>query len=254
MIKKVLRIIFIIIGALLIADTIFVLTISNMNLGVILPALLGIPLFLYGIFQRPLDTWFSKGFGKFIKWFFIAGYLFLTAVFVIFSIQMNIAAHTAPPADADAIIVLGAGLKNAEPTLTLANRLDQALFYYTQNPNSFIVVSGGFGHGQSVSEAQAMQDYLTARGVAPQKILKEEKSTSTGENFAFSKKILDDVFKKPYTIVYVTNDFHILRAGMNAQHYGFDAHGLSAPSPAYVAFNSYLREALALLKATVFGL
>ncbi len=112
----------------------------------------------------------------------------------------------------DAIIVLGASVDGDKPTPNLANRLDRAVRYHEKNPNAVIVVSGGQGPQETVTEAQAMKRYLTMRGVDESKILTEERATSTYENFLYSKAILDDYFKEEYSVVFVTNSYHIFRA------------------------------------------
>ena len=95
------------------------LAVNNFNLGNVLPGLLGLPLLIYGIFAPVLNRWFSHGLGKAVKWIFIAGYLFLIGVFTVFGIMMGTAANTAPPQNADAVLVLGAALKGTEPSDTL---------------------------------------------------------------------------------------------------------------------------------------
>ena len=251
--QKLIRAILIIGGILLVADTVFVRTRSNWNLGVILPALLGIPLLAYGLFKPRLDTWFRHGFGKFIKWLFLCGYIFIVGVIAVFSTMAVSAAHVAPPSGADAVIVLGAGIRGDQVSYALQNRLDAAAGYYRENPSAILVVSGGFGKGKEVSEAYAMEKYLLSIGIPREAILKEERSTSTNENFRFSKEILDGMLGANYEVVYVTNDFHILRAGINARDEGLNAHGLAAPTPLYIIPNCYMRESLALLSTYVFG-
>ena len=73
---KVLRVICIIVGAFLVLDTIVVSTLSNYNLGVILPAILGLPLLLLGVFMHHMDA----GFWAFLKWFLLCCYALGAAV------------------------------------------------------------------------------------------------------------------------------------------------------------------------------
>lgn len=248
------RWIFIVAGILLILDTVFIRTRSNWNLGVLLPALLGTPLLVYGLFKQPMDIWFAHGVGLAVKWVFICGYIFLVAIILIFSIMMGNAAGKLPDAGADAVIVLGGGIKGDQVSYALQNRLDKAAEYYNENPNAVIVVSGGLGVGKEVTEAYAMEKYLKSIGVPTGAILKEERSTSTNENFRYSKELLDErLGSEDYRVVYVTNDFHILRAGINAREEGLDAQGFAAPTPFFIIPNSYAREALALLATYAFG-
>ena len=58
------------------------------------------------------------------------------------------------------IIVLGAGLKGDTPSLALERRLEKAAEYMNKNGNAIAIVSGGQGKGETISEAQAMENYL----------------------------------------------------------------------------------------------
>ena len=252
--SKAARIFFIIIGSALIANTVILRFVSNWNLGIILPALIGAPLLVYGIFKRKIDRWFETRTGKIVKWIFTGGYLALIAIVAIGSLVIANGISSAPEQKADAIIVLGAGIRKDEPSYSLKNRLNAAADYYRQNPNALIVVSGGYGNDEKYSEAYVMAKYLTQKKNIPRsKIVLEDLSTSTVENFEYSKNILDEKLGSNYKTAFVTNDFHIYRAGKIAEEIGLDAFGVSAPTPALIVPNCYLRESLALVKMEVFG-
>lgn len=250
--SKITRNIFIITGVVFIADTVMLRFISNWNMGIILPAIIGTPLLLYGLFKAKLDVWFKTKTGSFAKWFFITGYLAIAVIVLIGSVIIINGTKTNADGEVDAIIVLGGGIKGNKPSYALKNRLDEAADYYRQNPGSLLIVSGGRANGEEFSEAYVMSKYLIEeRNIPRSKIILEDKSKNTVENFEYSKKILDRVFDKNYKAAYVTNDFHIYRAGLIAQKFGLDAFGIIAPTPAFITPNSYLRESLALLKWTL---
>lgn len=124
----------------------------------------------------------------------------------------------------DYVIVLGAGLNGSEPTTALEKRLEKTVEYMNRNRNATAIVSGGRGRGESITEAQAMAYYLMNRGIGAERILLEEKATSTYENFANSKEAVADG-----RVAFITNDFHVLRSlqmanlnGINASHVGAD--------------------------------
>ena len=245
---KVLRIICIVLGAFLVLDTIVVSMLSNYNLGVILPAILGLPLLLLGAFMHHMD----HGFLAFLKWFLLVCYAVGTVVLIVFGILMGTAAKRADKVDADALIVLGAAVHGDRVTWVLSNRLDTAAEYLEAHPDTVCIVSGGQGDGESVTEASAMQKYLVERrGIDPGRILVEDQATSTLENFRFSKKMIEEVLGENASIAFVTTDFHVFRAGRVAKKAGISAVGFAAPDVWYIRINNFLRECVGI---TVYGL
>ena len=244
---KVIRILCIVLGAFLVLDTILVSFLSNYNLGVILPAIIGLPLLLLGVFMHHMDT----GFWAFLKWFLLACYALGMAFLLVMGILMGTAAKRADKVKADALIVLGAAVHGDRVTWVLSNRLDTAAEYLDAHPNAICVVSGGQGDGESVTEASAMRKYLIERkGIAPERILVEDKATSTLENFAFSKKLIDETLGNHASIAFVTTDFHVFRAGRVAKKAGIEAAGIAAPDVWYIRINNFLRECVGI---TVYG-
>ena len=90
------------------------------------------------------------------------------------------------------MIVLGAGLRKDKPSMLLRYRLDKAYEYAAEHPDLLIVTSGGQGRDEWIPEGQAMRDYLIEKGLPTDRVLAENKSTSTAENFAFSLDILKE--------------------------------------------------------------
>ncbi len=114
--------------------------------------------------------------------------------------------------DEDAVIVLGAAVHGSEPSKTLTGRLDAAVAYHARNPAALIVVSGGQGWQEDLPEGVAMQRYLLAQGVPDADIVVEDRATSTEENFAFSKALLDQRLAPGYRVVVISDEFHLYRA------------------------------------------
>lgn len=142
----------------------------------------------------------------------------------------------------DYIIVLGAGLKGEEVGNTLRTRLDEALEYYNQHEEVTIIVSGGQGEDEVISEAEAMRRYLIANGVAPEYIIKEDQSTTTVENIKYSKEILKQLGDQKEKVLIATNDYHLFRARFIAKVLGVESEGLAAISPPLVRMNYMIRE------------
>jgi len=147
---------------------------------------------------------------------------------------------------ADYVIVLGAQWKNSGPSYVLKKRLDKALEYLEANPDTYVIVSGGQGSDEPISEAQGMYEYLMAAGIEKERILQEDKSTSTYENLYNSAALLDMANDR---VVLVTNNFHVFRGEKIAKKMGY-AHieGLAASSYPAMLPNNMLREFLGVIK------
>lgn len=149
----------------------------------------------------------------------------------------------------DAVIVLGSGIRGSSIPVMLQKRLEGAYAYLQANPHAIVVVSGGQGYGEDLPEALAMQHALLALGVNGNRILVEDQSRNTDENFANSKKILDKRFGgQAWRAAIVTSDFHMFRALAIARSHGLDATRYNAPLDWYLRPGSFLRESLSIVK------
>lgn len=156
---------------------------------------------------------------------------------------------------ADAVIVLGAGVNGETPSLMLQSRINAAAEYLNAHPDIPAVLSGGQGNGENIAEAECMRRQLTAMGIGESRLLLEERSTSTAENFAFSKEVLRQAGIDPETAVVavVTNDFHCFRAHLIAQREGLTVLDVPAEvSWLLLNANYYVREFFALGKTLIF--
>lgn len=156
-----------------------------------------------------------------------------------------------PQPGADYVLVLGAQWKTSGPSYVLQKRLDAAVEYLNENPETKVIVSGGQGSNEPISEAAGMQSYLVAAGIDEERILMEDKSTNTCENLVFSSELLDETNER---VVLVTNNFHMYRAGKIAEKQGY-AHveGLAADSYPAMLPNNILREVLGVIKDFLVG-
>ena len=109
--------------------------------------------------------------------FWIGMTVFLTVEAVVFS-----AGRKAPAENGEYVIVLGAQVRGEVPTLVLSARIRAAAEYLKEHPQAIAVASGGKGSGESISEAEAIHRGLVRLGIAEERILLEDKSTSTAEN------------------------------------------------------------------------
>ena len=168
--------------------------------------------------------------------------------FVVLSITGGVIARSAQgteAAEADYLIVLGCQVNGTVPSRMLRQRIDAAADYLIAHPHSIAIVSGGMGSGESITEAECMYNYLTAQGIAPERIILEDKATSTMENLRFSLALMDE----GATAAIVSNEFHLYRAGQMAASLGLDAALIPADTEYPILTASYtLREILAVWK------
>ncbi|GAA3464693.1 YdcF family protein [Saccharothrix longispora] len=150
----------------------------------------------------------------------------------------------------DAVVVLGAGLNGDRVPPLLASRLDRAIRVYERGVGAgrppLVVVSGGQGPDEDVSEAAAMRDYLVRRGVPDDRVLVEDRSTTTEQNLAYSARVLAEHGWQGRAVG-VTNNFHVFRAAVTARRLRLRMQIIGAPTAAYFLPSAFLREFAALL-------
>ena len=145
----------------------------------------------------------------------------------------------------DYIIVLGAQVRKDGPSPVLKYRLDKAVEYLNENPDTVCIVSGGQGSNEPWSEAEGMARYLQEKGIDTARILPEDKSQTTEQNITNSKKLM----KEGASVGIVTNNFHVFRALQIAKKYGLsDVCGIAADSTPKYLPNNMLREFFAEMK------
>ncbi|MBD5528907.1 MAG: YdcF family protein [Lachnospiraceae bacterium] len=152
---------------------------------------------------------------------------------------------------ADYCVILGAQIRENGPSDVLKRRLDRAVVYLRQNPDTQVIVSGCQGSNEPMSEARGMYDYLVAAGIAPERIHLEEASRNTCENLELSGNLLN---RQADSVVLVTNNFHMYRALHLAAGAGYEhVQGLSASSYPWTLPNNMLREFMGVVKDFLAG-
>ena len=112
-------------------------------------------------------------------------------ILVITEVLIGWSAITATGQPADYVIVLGARVRGTKISNSLKQRLDRAIEYSEEYPNTVLVLSGGKGPGEEISEARAMYEYLQYNGIPEDKLLIEDQSSDTVQNIEFSRTVID---------------------------------------------------------------
>jgi len=206
----------------------------------ILLMLLGIAL-KAGIFKK-LPVWLNIGMAA------AAGIVILLTVIVLIIIVSY--SDNDPEKDLDYIIILGAQVRPDGPSKTLRYRLERAEKYLKENLKTKCIVSGGKGDNEVMSEAEAMKRYLISSGIEEERIIMEDRSTTTYENISNSKPFLPE----GASVGLVTNDFHMYRGIFLCKKHGLKGvHPIPADSDAFYRPNNYFREVLAFIKNMTIG-
>ncbi len=163
---------------------------------------------------------------------------------VITGVQIGTTASGSEDPEADFVIVLGAGVNGTQPSASLSERLRAAKIYAEEYPDSILILSGGQGNNEDITEAKCMYDWLIAHGVSATQLRMEDQATSTVENIEFSMALIEEEFgKRPESVCIISSEYHLLRASKIAESVNVDA--LLYPAETQNKFyfcNMFLRE------------
>ncbi len=148
----------------------------------------------------------------------------------------------------DYIFVLGCGIKGTNLTRAGASRADAAITYMNKNPDCIAILCGGQGKDEKITEAQALYNYMSAKGIDKTRLLKEERSTDTTQNIAFAKEMLPQ--KEGLKIAVATNDFHLYRSTVIMKKTGIEnVFCVNGPTPKVFLLRTslFLREYFSIM-------
>lgn len=148
----------------------------------------------------------------------------------------------------DYVLILGSGLINDRVTPLLASRIDAGIAFVEKQKKhqATIILCGGQGADEGISEAQAMKNYIDENYEKEYLIYLEDQSTSTEENILFAEQVAqkhDDVSSfKMKNIAIATSNYHLLRSGKIAQKIGYSAFGIGGKTKFYYIPTAFIRE------------
>ncbi len=173
---------------------------------------------------------------------------YVSLVFVSFMLYNGLIQSIPRTRDFDYVIIHGAGLLHGkEVSPLLRSRIDKAIRVYRKDPTPPVLVpSGGKGGDETVSEARAIADYLLSQGIPPEKILLEDRSTTTMENLELSAKLIQARPGRHFTAL-VTSNYHVYRALSYTQELGFPCTGIGSHTAFYYWPSALIREFAAIV-------
>lgn len=223
-----------------------ILNIGNLTGLIVSVILLGIGIFYHNIGQLLSTPFLKEHFlGKCLRWI-IVGIVVIIAIAVITETILIIKAATKKPSKDATLVVLGCKVYGEHASRSLRERLDVAFIYLEEHKEAVCIVSGGMGEGEKISEAECMYRYLTKKGIASSRILKEDKSTSTRENLLFSKRIIEERGLSK-NIAIATSEYHQYRASQIAHSLGFSVGAVSGHTAWWLFPTFYVRELYGIL-------
>ena len=221
----------------------------SLNIGNLTGLLVSGALVVYGLFFQPINAlrkrWKKRKYFRFVVGF-TEFMIVLTAVLAFFlSILMLKGAINSPKGN-ETVIVLGCRVYGEAPSLSLRERMDAAYEYLNKYPETYCVVSGGKGVGESISEAECMYRYLTNKGIDGERIFKEDASTSTRENIAFSLQVIEEN-NLPSDVAIATSEYHQYRVSLVAKELGVKNTAVNGRTASWLFPTFYVRELYGIL-------
>lgn len=148
----------------------------------------------------------------------------------------------------DAILVLGAAQWNGKPSPVLRARLDHALALHKRGLAPFLIVTGGVGARDTLSEGEVSRRYAIKNGVSSEYILVEREGATTAASVSAAAQLMRQ--RGLVSVLIVSDSYHMLRVELLARRAGLEPHRAPAPSAhnwRYVLRESVLFPATALM-------
>ena len=153
----------------------------------------------------------------------------VTVVMLFFVGKVAVGSFIRTAAPANYAIVLGMALENGKPNSDLLSRLDTAEAYLSENPEATLILTGGNPDESGRTEAAAMGEILTERGVPAERMILEDQARDTRSNFRNVAQLIDPTGP----VVLVSSNYHMDRAVRTARRAGF-TRVLRLPAPSSI--------------------
>lgn len=248
-INIIIRLIFIACGLILIALYIGPVIAGVLNLGNAFGLGVAAILILSAVFLTPIINFIKK------LWQSNSGKGIIIAVTAIILIGITIFTSTLvsiisysqyTAKNETTVIVLGCRIWGSTPSRALKARANAAAEYLKTHPDAVAILSGGQGPDENLSEAQCMHNIITETGIDASRLYLEDQSTSTDENIAFSKKIIEEKGLSK-NVAIATTDYHQKRAAMICEKNGLKSASLPSVSGKSTKSTFFTREVFGVI-------
>ena len=233
---------------------------ESFSLGNLLPMIVAIGLVLFEVLLFVFAIYVNNPWINLLYFLVTIFFGYTVSLFFFYFVTSVLYNHFPLFGKVDYIIVLGAGLIDGERvTPLLASRIDAGVALFNKQKQKkgsepTIILSGGQGQDEKISEAQAMFNYITEKEYELGQVLLEEKSTNTNENLQFSETLIyqkdniKNLNKK--NIVVASNNYHVLRAGKLASKLGIFTRAVGSKTKLYYLPTAFIREYIGYLALT----
>lgn len=254
-VRMILRLLFVGIGGIGLVWILVPVAVGRIvNIGTVTGVLVFGMLAGYGLFMKPcnrmLANLWKKKAGRVVLGILMGIACIILLLVILLTTNMIIGANREPAEDAT-VVVLGCRVYGELASLSLMERLETAEGYLKEHPEAVCILSGGQGPGEDISEAECMYRYLTEQGISPERLYLEDRSTSTRENMAFSRKIIEEQGLNT-NVAIVTNEYHEYRASIIAKEVGLEPAAVPASTAIWLFPAYYVRELYGILYEWVF--
>ncbi|MBO4264942.1 MAG: YdcF family protein [Clostridia bacterium] len=178
--------------------------------------IVGVALALFAFFLERF-MFFSPA----VKAIFYCAVGILLINFIVFEIAA-ISHDYKPQNGAEWIVLLGAKVDGEKPSAEFMSRIKATADYAKKNPDAKIIVCGGKGKDENISEADAAKNELILLGIEKERILTDDKSDNTKKNLKNAKAIIENMGSSVSTkVAIVSSRYHLFRADKYSNSLGY---------------------------------
>lgn len=159
---------------------------------------------------------------------------------------------TTAPEDLGYIVILSEDELPGGTEQELVGRLDQAVAYLQANPQTRVIVSGGWDSEKGSSRAHVMYSYLLRQGIETERIFWETYSRSTMDNLLNSAAIAGG---RQSRLGIVVSDYFAYRAGRMARNARlYSVYSIPSATPPWLLPHRLVQELLWVLHDKFLGI